>query len=291
METECPKCKGKNIKKNGARNTQNRGKIQRFMCKGCGFRFTKDDGFFRMRNSPQKITLCLDMYFRGVSLRKIQEHLRAFYPHNSSHEAIHSWIEKYPKIIGNFTDNLKVNSGSEIQMDEMEYKTKGKMSWFIDSIDTETRFMVASFFSKSRGQDELKIVLKDIKRKTGENVAVITTDGYLAYEDVIKKTYGYNVHKKCHNVIHNKRNASKGEGFNYKVERMHNSIRERTKVFRGFKSIKSAQSIMKGYEIFYNFIRKHQAIKCCPYELATDLKLKENNKWLELIRMAKENGC
>ena len=43
---------------------------------------------------------------------------------------------------------------------------------------------------------------------------------------------------------------------------------------------------MKGYEINYNFIRKHQAIKKCPYELATDLKLNSENKWLELIGLS-----
>lgn len=144
MEVLCTKCKGKNVKKNGARATENRGKIQRFKCKDCGFRFVKDDGFYRMRNSPQKITLCLNLYFSGVSLRKIQEHLKAFYPHNSSHETIHGWIEKYPKIIGGFTDNLKVNSGSEVQIDEMEYSTRGRQSWFIDSIDVKSRFMVSS---------------------------------------------------------------------------------------------------------------------------------------------------
>jgi len=40
---------------------------------------------------------------------------------------------------------------------------------------------------------------------------------------------------------------------------------------------------MKGYEIYYNFITKYQAIKCCPYELATNIKLENPNKWLELI--------
>ena len=30
-------------------------------------------------------------------------------------------------------------------------------------------------------------------------------------------------------------------------------------------------------------IRKHQAIGKCPFELATNLKLNSNNKWLELI--------
>jgi len=290
MEIECSKCKGKNVKKNGSRSTENRGRIQRFKCKDCGFRFVKDDGFFRMRNSPQKITLCLNLYFSGVSLRKIQEHLKAFQPHNSSHEAIHSWIEKYPKVIGSFTDNLPVNSGSEIQVDEMEYKTKGRQSWFIDSIDVKTRFMVSSLFSETRARKDLKTVIKDIKRKTGGNVRVITTDGYNAYDDVIRRAYGYNYSNMRHNVFHKIRNASRGGGFNYKIERLHNNVRERTKIFRGFKSIRSAQSIMKGYEIFHNFIRKHQAIKCCPYELATDLRLTEDNKWLELIKLAKNSG-
>jgi len=44
---------------------------------------------------------------------------------------------------------------------------------------------------------------------------------------------------------------------------------------------------MKGYVIFYNFIRKHQSINCCHYELAIpNLKLTSENKWLELIKMA-----
>jgi len=46
---------------------------------------------------------------------------------------------------------------------------------------------------------------------------------------------------------------------------------------------------MKGFEIYYKFINKHQAINKCPYELATDLKLNQNNKWLELIQLARKS--
>jgi len=73
------------------------------------------------------------------------------------------------------------------------------------------------------------------------------------------------------------------------IERLHNSLRQRTESFRGFHgSLESANSIMKGLTIFYNYIRKHQSIKCCPYQLATDLKLNSNNKWLELIELSKK---
>lgn len=51
----------------------------------------------------------------------------------------------------------------------------------------------------------------------------------------------------------------------------------------------SADSIMKGWEIFYNFIRKHQTLGCCPFEIATDLKLESPNKWMELIGMSVNN--
>lgn len=66
-------------------------------------------------------------------------------------------------------------------------------------------------------------------------------------------------------------------------------MRHRTVTFRGFyRSVKSANLIMKGYEVYYNFITRHQTINCCPYELATDLQLKSNNKWLERIQLSKK---
>ncbi len=185
-----------------------------------------------------------------------------------------------------FTDNLKLKVGEELQVDEMEYKTQGKQSWFIDSIDTTTRFMVASNYVKSRNQIEVKSVLKLARQKTENQFRVITTDGYKLYPKVIRLAFGENNIRRGL-VRHNKVTQLKKEGFNHKVERMHSSIRHRTKTFRGFHgSINSANAIMKGYEIYYNFIRKHQSIGKCPYELATDIELKNPNKWLELIRLS-----
>lgn len=295
----CPKCNGNSIKKNGRRKTNNRGLIQRYKCNDCSYRFTQDLGFFRMHNNSKKVTLCLDLFYRGVSTRKIQEHLKTFYPHNSENSTIYRWIVKYSSMISNFTDKLKLQVGSEIQVDEMEYhrrvshKSKKKVAkdWFIDSIDVQTRFMVASKYAKKREQIELKEVLGRVRTKTEGYVTTITTDGYMAYEKVVKRTFGYNNKLGKYNVIHNKVTASKGEGFNLFIERLHNSVRERTKIFRGFHGcIESAQAIMKGYEIFYNFVRVHQAIGVCPFELAIP-KLKNKlgvNKWLGLIELSKQ---
>lgn len=281
----CPDCKSENVKKRGFRKTENRGKIQRYECKDCKKAFVQDDGFFRMRNNPQKITLSIDLFYRGASTRQVQGHLQAFYPHNADHRTILRWIVKYSKMIHNFTDKLKINSGKEIQIDEQEHKTKGKKSWLIDCIDTKTRYMVGSEFTKLREQRELIHVLKKAKYKTGEQVKVVTSDGYTAYSKAVHKAFTLRKksNTKKYGVEHNVVTQLKGEGFNHKIERLHNSVRARTKTFRGFKNLYSANSIMKGYEVFYNFIRVHQATGKCPYELATDLKLQEGNKWLQLI--------
>ena len=290
-KVSCPFCKGNEIVKRGSFETKAHGKQQRYYCKSCKKKFIPQTAFYRMRNNPQKITLCLDLFYKGISTRQIQSHLQAFYPSNSSWVSIYKWIVRYSKQISQFTDNLKIRTGKELQIDEMEIGSKKSRynGWFIDSIDTKTRFMVSSQFSKKREQKEIIDVLRNVKKKTENQFEIITTDGLLAYLKAIQKTF---VIKEKSNtrkfgVNHNVVNASKGEGFNIKIERLHNSVRHRIKTFRGFHgSNESANSIMKGYEIYYNFIRRHLALGCCPYELATDFKLENENKWLELIELA-----
>jgi|SRR3989344_1827768 len=292
----CLKCNSEDTKKDGQRKTENRGLIQRYKCRVCSHRFTLDDGFKRMRNHPKKITCAVDLFYRGVSTRKVQEHFQAFYPHNSSHKSIYKWIIKYSKMISGFTDNLKLKVGKEIQTDEMQYSRRKNhfrkgvdTNWFIDAIDTETRFMVASEYVKHREQANLKRVLRKAKSKTENQIKIITTDGLPAYARAVKSQFGYHRFQRKE-VVHNVLNISAGDGFNIMIERLHNNIRQRTKTFRGFHgSVESANAIMRGWEIYYNFITKHQSLNKCPYELATDLKLNSENKWLELIQLSKKH--
>jgi len=149
--------------------------------------------------------------------------------------------------------------------------------------------MVSSEYTKARSKNELKLVIKKAKDKTRDQIKICTTDGLLAYVNVVKKSWGYNNKLGEYIVEHNVVNASKEEGFNIMIERLHNSIRERTKTMRGFHgSVESANAIMRGLEIYYNLIRKHQALNRAPYELACpNLKLSSNNKWLELIQLSR----
>lgn len=289
-EIKCPHCKSVETTKRGFKITEAKGKQQFYYCKSCGKRFLIRDAFFRMRNTSKKITLCIDLFYRGVSTRKIQAHLHAFYPHNSCYSSIYRWVIKYSNMMSNYAESLPLRVGSELQMDEVEYKRLGKENWFIDSIDTTTRFIVVSELVNHREERGIRNLLKKAKAKTGNQIEVVTTDGFNMYVNSVKYGFGYNLSKHDYNIVHNVVNASRTGKFNYPIERFHNSLRERTKTMRGFHgSLEAGNSLLRGYIIFYNFIRKHQAINCYPSDLAIpELNLKSENRWLELIEKSHE---
>jgi transposase-like protein len=235
---KCSNCKSEHIKKDGKRKTENRGFIQRYKCLECNKRFIQDDGFFRMRNSPLKITQSVDLFYRGASTRGVQGHLAMFFPHNASNVSVYNWVVKYSKMISKFTNKLKLRVGQEAQTDEIEYhrrksdkaKLGAEKNFFIDSIDTETRFMISAEYMKTRSCRDIKAVMNRIKERTDTQIKVMTTDGWNAYTNTIKKVFGYNNKLRQFNVYHNRNVCIKDEGnFNHPIERLHNNIRARTK--------------------------------------------------------------
>ena len=103
-----------------------------------------------------------------------------------------------------------------------------------------------------------------------------------AYEHAITKEF-YTMKKPRteHIRVPNIRNGSN----NNMVERLHGTIRERNKVMSGLEDEPTAQTIIDGFRIYYNFIRPHMALsgKTPSEQAGIDLEL-GNNKWLSLIK-------
>lgn len=71
---------------------------------------------------------------------------------------------------------------------------------------------------------------------------------------------------------------------NNKMERLNGEIRDREKVMRGLK--KDDTPILKGYQIFHNFIRPHIGLNGKTPAEACGIKVEGKNKWLTLIQNA-----
>jgi len=85
--------------------------------------------------------------------------------------------------------------------------------------------------------------------------------------------------------VHIRADGLKARTNNNKVERLHNTVRERQKVMRGLQNDETSTEFNNGFRTFYNHIRPHMALGGeTPGQAAgLDLKL-GRNRWLGMIQ-------
>ncbi|MGA2309977.1 MAG: integrase core domain-containing protein [Candidatus Bathyarchaeia archaeon] len=69
------------------------------------------------------------------------------------------------------------------------------------------------------------------------------------------------------------------------VERLHGTIRQRNKVMRGLDDVETAQTMMDGLRIYYNFIRPHMALNGKTPAQKANVET-EKAEWMSLIKKA-----
>ena len=277
----CSSCGLTDIIRDGYRRTRN-GKKQRYKCKRCGYRFTIcNSSFYKMEYMPKVVTLALDLYFKGVSLRKITDHLKQFYDVAVHHTTILYWIRKYTKLINDYLDSLMPQLSDTWHVDEMMVKCGGKWRWLWNIMDKDTRFLLVSLLSKGREIRNARKAFAEAKRNLKEKPMQVVTDGLWSYVDAVKKEF-FTLRKP--RTKHIRLANFEDKVNNNLVERMQGTIRERNKVMRGFNGDKSAQILIDGLKAYYNFLRPHMGLdnKTQAEVAGIDLKL-GRNRWLSLI--------
>jgi len=63
-------------------------------------------GFEKYRTTPKVVTAALDLYFKGVSLRKICDHLRQFYGVKMTHVSVIKWLRKFVDVVKPYVDSM-----------------------------------------------------------------------------------------------------------------------------------------------------------------------------------------
>ena len=282
----CKFCGSENFIKYGKKN-----KRQQYFCKDCKRKFVDNLHFEKLKADPKIICLTLDLYFKGVSLRKICDHLKQFYELNVVHTTLLKWIRKYIRIMDEYVRQFRPQLSDIWNVDEMMINIKGEWHYLWNVIDDETRFHLASYVSKRRTTNDAKMALRTAKKRShNKRPMFIITDGLKSYNKAISDEFFPFRNKTTHIRNVGIRGKKNGEDYfdNNLVERLQGTIRDRNKTQRGLKDPHSP--FVRGHKLYYNFIKPHESLyNKTPAEAANiNLHLGEN-KWKNLLVYSMKN--
>ncbi|MBI4453870.1 DDE-type integrase/transposase/recombinase [Candidatus Woesearchaeota archaeon] len=283
-QVKCVHCKAIKYIKWGKRKTENRGIIQKYKCLACGKYFTPDEGFYRMRNSPEKITAGIDLYFSNLSSRKVRNHFRRHWAHNASHVSILDWCRRYTLKVNKYVDTLQPKLSGEYYADETEIGRRKTTDIFWCNVDWGTRYINATLYSPNdQSVNEAVEFLKKVEAKGKPKY--IQTDAAKFYPRAFRKVF-YSNKANGLTVEHRINNFHKTGKHNVRIETVFSKIKDRVNDFRGLKALWSAPILMQGIILQHNFIEAHTTTGKVPSELA-GVKLETgDNRWLGLIKMS-----
>ena len=277
-EEQCACCGSTHIQKWGWKYYKNGNRTQRFKCISCSHRWNaKNEGFERMRSNPHAITVALDLYFKGVSLRKIVDHLNQFERVNVSHVAIIKWIKKYVTLMRDYVDTLHPELSRVFHADETKVNIRGQWVWLWHLMDGDTRFLLANHVSQGRTVADAREAFREAKAVAKTNARVILTDGLSSYGPAAQKEFP--------NAVHISGIGIQGRVNNNRMERYHGTFKERSKVMRALK--KPDSPFIDGQRVYYDYLRPHIALGGKTPAQAAGIELNlTDNKWETLIKKA-----
>jgi transposase-like protein len=272
----CKYCDSENVVRNG--NVKG---VQVYKCKICGHRFTEGSAFPKMRTESRIISSSIDLYFEGLSIRKISTQIEKLYGVHVSNVSIWKWIMKYSTLVSKYVETLSPQLLGIYHVDETAIKCKGVQKWFWEIIDEQTKFLVASHLSGSRTTEDVVQLFEESVRVAKRKPVSIYCDGLPAYVDgynrifrtLKKETRPELVRSVGIRNVHNQ-NA---------VERLHSTLKDRLKPTRGLKGEETVRTLLEGWVVHYNYVRKHQTIKMTPAQ-ASGINMK--NDWHLLVKEA-----
>jgi len=271
----CKYCDSGRITKKGTRKNKSN-TVQIYKCLDCKKRFSTNFGFEKMRYDYPTITGALQMYYSGMSVRDIENHYKML-GITVDHSSIYDWICKYSTIVSKYLNEIVPRTGNWVRADEVWIKVNGEQKYLFASMDDDTRYWLASDMADTKFQHNADNLLKITKKVIDKNPHRFITDGLPAYQKSSKRIFGKR-------TLHTRHIHLKGDMNNNKMERLNGEIRDREKVFRGLK--RKDTPVLDGMKVYYNFTKKHGALKGKNPSEEALIKVDGKNRWKTIIENA-----
>lgn len=255
---------------------------QYYICRTCKRTFSGREALEHMKFNAHTVGESLGLFYDGLSLSDISRHLLVTEGLKVDPVTVWRWIIRFSKLSQQITTKTHIKTSWRWIIDETMIKVAGDNMWLWDVIEAKTRFLLATHLTKSRTLPSAIVVLKEAKKHVVGNPSYIVSDGLPAYPEAIEDVFGADS------------KHIRAKGFTEKpntnlIERFQGTVKERTKVMRGLKTIETANIISEGFIVHYNFLRPHLALDGKTPASAAGLNMPFKT-WIELVDYLSKNS-
>jgi putative transposase len=253
--------------------------VQRYYCKICKRKFKADNSLFHMKVPANLISSTLNMWYEGMSQSAIRRHLQQEYGTAPSTATIYEWIDKYTQSAIKNTRQYQPKVGNVWVADETVLRIDGQNVWFWDIIDRDTRYLLSSRVSLTRGVRDAQALMLQASQRAGKTPKVVITDKLGSYLDGIEMAYGSETEHRQGKPFTTTKEDSTNE-----IERFHGTLKARTKVMRGLKNLDTAIQFTEGWLVHYNYLRLHESLGDKPPAQVAGIKYPFEN-WADITHI------
>lgn len=225
----CKKCGTDHFYRKG----KNEKGIQKYQCRGCGYRFIWTSDLPKRHFFSAIMSFAVEIYtsrHMGMSLKGVADILKKAFNVTVSREAIRQWVLAAKKPLLH-----RETISTTWHVDETYIKIKGVGHWLWIVYCANTKQVLSWHISGGRFFEDAKKVLKEALQTAGVRPEKIITDGLWQYQAAIKKVMGWHwrEYKRRHLV-------DSGIGKNALIERLNREVKRRVKWFSTFQSLSGA---------------------------------------------------
>ncbi|GEM_PF-1512646 len=238
-----------------------------------------DARIHKMKTPAKQIASAMGMYYGGMSLDAIQQQFKQDYGLEMSESNYWNWVKRFTKEAIRQSKDFRPNVGDTWVADETYMKLGKRKVYFWDIIDADTRYLLATHVSFTRGSKDAKELMRLAEERAGKTPKVIITDKLASYISGIEDAYGADARHVQGGPF---KFLETGESTAL-IERFHNTLELRTRVFRKYKDIGSIRLLTGGWLVNYNFFKQHEGVGDIPPAQAMN-KVVPFKDWNDVVR-------
>lgn len=245
LSIHCKFCYSRNVIKYGTRKN-----VQRFWCKDCRRKFVNNYALPGMKIAFNITEAAVGSYFEGISANIIIQEILNKYRLYVSINSIFEWVRKFSYLGSEVCKQHHPDVGDTWIVNETKANICDSDYFFIDIIDTETQFVIATKFYSHIGFDGFYPIIESVKDQVGKMPKDII---------ILSSRNKLNLNKIKDHIRQNGIDILVLNAENKRKLRMQltGSCLTRNRILSRLKNKDNINKIINGWLMYYNYSRKN----------------------------------